>query len=281
VNRHGTSFGSSRFSEGSSGSPERVAQNPVFERFARAGYVGSGVVHLLIGYLAIRVAFGHGDQEASQSGAMAELAERPGGTLVLWVAVVVFVAMGLWRFAEAAFGKASEPESGDGPNPFDRFKAFSVGVVYLAFAYTAFGFARGSGRSSGEQNASLTARLLQSGAGKFVLVVAGLVILGVGAYHVYKGVSKNFVDDLKSHPSTAVQRLGLVGYVAKGLALGLVGVLVIVAVFQADPQKAAGLDGALKTLGAQPFGAVLLVLAGLGIGVYGLYSFVMARDARM
>lgn len=103
----------------------------------------------------------------------------------------------------------------------------------------------------------------------------------MGAYHVYKGASKNFVDDLKSHPSTFVKRLGLVGYVAKGLALGLVGVLVIVAVFQADPQKAAGLDGALKTLGSQPFGTVLLVLMGLGIAVYGLYSFVMARDAKM
>lgn len=271
-------------SRGAASSAERMAQNGVFEKFARAGYVGSGIVHLLIGYLAIRVAFGRGEQEASQSGAMAELGEQPGGKIVLWIAVVVFVMMGLWRFAEATFGKASEPEQPDADmkdKAFDRFKAACVGVVYLAFAYTAFGFARGSGKSSGEQNAGLTAKLLQSGAGKFVLVVAGLVILGVGAYHVYKGASKNFVDDLKSHPSTFVKRLGLVGYVAKGLALGLVGVLVIVAVFQADPQKAAGLDGALKTLGSQPFGTVLLVLMGLGIAVYGLYSFVMARDAKM
>ncbi|MFX1757232.1 MULTISPECIES: DUF1206 domain-containing protein [Rhodococcus] len=271
-------------SHGASASADRVAQNGVFEKFARAGYVGSGIVHLLIGYLAIRVAFGRGEQEASQSGAMAELGAQPGGKIALWIAVVVFVMMGLWRFAEAAFGKASEPERPDADTKdkvFDRFKAFCVGVVYLAFAYTAFGFARGSGKSSGEQNAGLTAKLLQSGAGKFVLVVAGLVILGVGAYHVYKGVSKNFVDDLKGRPSTLVERLGVVGYVAKGLAIGLVGVLVIVAVFQADPQKAAGLDGALKTLGSQPFGAVLLVLMGLGIAVYGLYSFVMARDAKM
>jgi len=256
----------------------------MFEKFARAGYIGSGIVHLLIGYLAVLVAFGRNDQEASQSGAMAELGEQPGGKIALWIAVVVFVMMGLWRFAEAAFGKASEPQRSDADTKdrmFDRFKAFCVGVVYLAFAYTAFGFARGSGKSSGEQNAGLTAKLLESGAGKFVLVVAGLVILGVGAYHVYKGASKNFVDDLKSHPGTFVKRLGMIGYVAKGIAIGLIGVLVIVAVFQADPQKAAGLDGALKTLGSQPFGVVLLLLMGLGIAVYGLFSFVMARDAKM
>lgn len=268
---------------GAASATEQVAQSDTFEKFARAGYVGSGVVHLLIAYLALRVAFGRSDEEASQSGAMAQLAEQPGGKIALWVAVVVFVMMGLWRLAEAAFGKASEPKSdpNDKNELFDRFKAACVGVVYFAFAWTALGFARGSGRSSGEQNASLTARMLESGFGTFVLVVAGLVIFGVGAYHVYKGTTENFVDDLKGYPGSFVRRLGLVGYVSKGVALGLVGILVIVAVFQSDPQKAAGLDGALRTLGAQPFGTVLLVVVAIGIGVYGLYSFVMARDAKM
>lgn len=262
----------------------QVAQNSVFERVARAGYVGSGIVHLLIGYIAIRIALGGGGGEASQSGAMAELGEQPGGAILLWAVTVVFAVMGLWRVAEGVFGKASEPD-GQGKDTkdvvFDRFKAFSVAIVYFAFAFTAFGFARGSGKSSGEQNAGLTARLLQSGGGKFLLIVAALVIIGVGAYHVYKGASKNFVDDLKSNPSSLVRGLGMVGYIAKGLAIVLMGVLVIVAVFQVDPQKAAGLDAALRTVGSQPFGAVLLVIAGLGIIVYGIYSFVMARDAKM
>ena len=119
-------------SRGAATSAERVAQNGVFEKFARAGYVGSGIVHLLIGYLAIRVAFGRSEQEASQSGAMAELGEQPGGKIALWVAVVVFVMMGLWRFAEAAFGKAAEPEQPDADmkeKAVDRFKAACVGVV--------------------------------------------------------------------------------------------------------------------------------------------------------
>jgi hypothetical protein len=60
-----------------------------------------------------------------------------------------------------------------------------------------------------------------------------------------------------------------------------VGVLVIVAVFQSDPGKASGLDAAVKTLGAQPFGPALLVAAGLGIAAYGLYDFACARYARM
>jgi hypothetical protein len=267
---------------GTKSTAERVAQNSVFERFARAGYVGSGLVHLLIGYIAIRLAFGGGDGAADQSGAMAELAARPGGRIVLWACVVVFVMMGVWRLAEATFGSASRPESGDAKDKaFDRIKALSLAVVYFAFALTAFGFARGSGRSSSEQNASFTARLMESTIGKIALIVGALIIIGVGAYHAHKGISRNFTDDLKGNTGQAVRGLGLVGYVAKGLSIGVIGVLMILAVFQSQPDKASGLDGAIKTLGAQPFGAVLLVVAGVGIIVYGLYSFVMARYAKM
>ena len=114
-----------------------------------------------------------------------------------------------------------------------------------------------------------------------MLVVAGLVIVAVGGYHIYKGASKNFLDDLKPQSGDLAETLGLIGYIAKGAALAGAGALVIVAVFTADPNKATGLDGAIKTLGQQAFGTILLIVAGLGIAVYGLYAFVMARYARM
>ena len=49
----------------------------------------------------------------------------------------------------------------------------------------------------------------------------------------------------------------------------------------ADPAKASGLDGALKTLGAAPFGKALLILAALGFAAYGLYSFARSRYCRL
>jgi hypothetical protein len=78
-----------------------------------------------------------------------------------------------------------------------------------------------------------------------------------------------------------VRRLGVIGYIAKGLAIAGAGMLVIIAASLSQPDKATGLDGALKTLGAQPYGAILLILAGVGIITYGLYSFAMARYAKM
>lgn len=254
----------------------RMQRSTAFERAARAGHAVSGVLHLLIGWITIRLAFGQGGN-ADQSGALAELASKPGGRVALWVAVVAFVALALWRVTEAVVGKKRESGSDTG----DRLKAVALAVVYLAFAWSAFGYARGSGRSSGEQNAGITARLMQSTPGKGVLLIAAAVIVGVGVYHVYKGVSTNFRDDLDGSVGRGVTWLGIAGYTAKGIALAGAGLLVAVSVFTADPSKSTGLDGAVKTLGAQPYGQVLLVLAGLGIGLYGIYAFVLARRATM
>ena len=247
----------------SSSTVAQVAQNSVFERLARAGYVVSGLLHLAIGYLAIRIALGSGGGSADQSGALAAVAAKPGGIAALWVAAVAFLVMALWRLVETALGRSTDPKSqGASSEVLDRAKAFALAVVYFAFAYSTFGFARGAGKSTGAQNSGISARLMQTGAGTIALIAAGVIIVAVGAYHVYKGASRTFLDDLKGTSSDLVRRLGTVGYIAKGLVIAGAGVLVIVAASRSQPNTATGLDGALKTLGAQPYGAALLIVAG-------------------
>lgn len=257
-----------------------LAQNSVFERLARVGYVVNGILHLIVGYLAIRVACGDGGT-ADQTGALATLAAKPGGPLALWIATAALLAMGLWRLVETALGRSSDRESQRPSNASSRAKALGLAAVYLAFAYSAFGFARGAGRPADQQNSSISARLMGSTGGTIVLVASGVVIVGVGIYHIYKGASRNFVDDLQGKSGDLVRRLGAAGYVGKGAVITLTGALLIVAACRSEPKKATGLDGALKTLGSQHYGAALLIAAGAGIITYGLYSFVMARSTRM
>ncbi len=202
----------------------------------------SGIVHLIIGYIAIRLALGGAAGTADQSGAMTELAAKPGGIAALWVGVVAFAIMGLWRLAEAALGSSSRPDADSKKSEvIDRLKAFALAVVYFAFAFSAFGFARGSGKSSSEQSAGGHGpadadhrrydRPRRGGA---------LVIIAVGGYHVYKGASRSFLDDLEGTTGPLVRRLGMVGYIAKGLAIVSIGLLVILAVSRSEPDKAPG-----------------------------------------
>ncbi|HHX85219.1 MAG TPA: DUF1206 domain-containing protein [Actinomycetales bacterium] len=257
-------------------SARRAADHPALEWMARAGFVMNGVLHLLIGWIAIRIATGSGGGEASNTGALAEIASAPGGQFLLWAGVVAFVALGLWQLIEAAVG--SDETS-------DRVKALAKAGVYLALGFSTATFARGGSSSDSEKSSGATAGLLGSGVGKVALVVVGLVLLGVGGYHVYKGATKKFLEDLErsggGHVGDAIRITGMVGYIAKGVAIAILGGLVVAAVVTADPEKAGGLDAALRTVGDQPFGKVLLIIMGVGIALYGIYSFGRAKYARM
>src|ERR1700712_4751511 len=247
-----------------------VQDSAWFERVARGGFAASGVLHLLLAFIVARLALGTGGN-ADQSGALATLAAQPGGAVMLWVAAVVLAALGVWYLVETFLEHDVK----------HRVKSAAVGIVYLALAVSAGKFAMGSGQSSGQQNAGLSAQMMQSLWGKAILVVVALVVISVGGYHVYKGASKKFLEDLNVSGGTAITWVGIIGYVAKGLVLAGAGILVLVATFTADPAKASGIAPAVKTLGGAPFGKILLLIAAIGLAAYGAYGFIRSRHADM
>jgi hypothetical protein len=255
----------------------RASSNPALEAGARAGYAVTGVLHLLIGWIALQVALGNTSKNADQSGALASLADNALGRVLLWVAVVGFLGLALWQLVDAAVG-----HPGDDKRAWaDRGKAVAKAILYLVLAWYAFSFARGVSKDSKEQTVDFTASLMDKPGGRFLVVLVGLVVFGVGGYHVYKGWRKKFLEDLEEHPGRWATRAGQVGYVAKGVALAIVGVLFCTAGVHGNAREATGLDGALKTLRDEPFGTVVLVVIALGFAAFGLYSFSRARHAKV
>lgn len=269
---------SSEITDQASRAARRAANSPWLERAARAGFVGSGVLHLLVGYIALQVAWSAASAQADQSGALGMLADSSAGRTVLWLGVIGFAGLALWQLTEAAFGSPGRESS---EQSAARGKALGKALVYLALAVSSVSFARGGGRSSGDQSRDVTASLMRYSGGRALVVVAGLVVIGVAGYHVYKGLTRKFHDDLARRPGPAVEYLAVAGYVAKGVALAVVGVLFVVAGLRQQPSKATGLDGALKTLREAPLGSWLLTVVALGLAAYGLYSFARARLARL
>lgn len=256
---------------------DQVGDNPVLQIGARIGYGLTGVLHLLIAWIAVQIAWFASGQSADQSGALQTVSGSPAGRWALWVAVAGFLALGLWQLASALAVRTRGKSSGWG----DKAKGISKAILYLVLAWTCLSFAKGQPSSSKSQNADFTATVLQHTGGRVLVAVIGLAIVGIGGYHVVKGWTRKFLQDLREHPGTLATRAGMVGYIAKGMALVVVGVLFVAAAVQNSPDKATGLDGALRSMREQAFGSWLLTVVALGIGGYGLYSFARARYARV
>jgi hypothetical protein len=260
-----------------------AVRNPAVDRvlrvLARSGYVASGLIHLLLGYLAVRVALHQGGR-SDQSGAIQEIGRLPGGPVLLWVITVGLFGLGLWLILAAVFAVGV----GDAKRWVKTVELAAKAAAYIALGATALTFALGSSSDSRSSTQQASADVLGLPGGQLLLGLIGLVAIGVGGYMVAKGARRGFRKDLRipsGRAGTAVTVLGVVGYVAKGVAVAVVGVLFVIAAVTFDPEKATGLDGALKSLVSLPFGAVLLVAVGVGLIAFGVYTFFRARYARL
>jgi hypothetical protein len=257
----------------------RTQNNDAVRGLARGGYAASGVLHLLVGWLAVQLALGRPTGQADGGGAFQAIAQMPGGAVLLWAVAVGFAALALWQLVTAFLGTpGAEHDAGA------RAKSAAKAVLYGVLAGTGVQYAQGTG-GGGSSEESLTAQVMKMPAGPWLVGAVGLAIVGVGVYHVVKGVRKKFLRDLTGTGGRGVGpvvvRLGQAGYVAKGIALGVVGGLLVAAAVTTDSSQAGGLDEALRTMREQPFGTALLLVIGLGIAAFGLYSFARARFARL
>jgi uncharacterized protein DUF1206 len=266
------------------GSAAQAGDSKGLENLARVGLLAYGLVHVLVAWLALQLAWGGGGQSADQSGALATLARSPVGKPLLWIIALGLIALAVWQAAEALRWRGGLSASGRQRKKAVQkvVKSVAKAVVYLALAATAIRFAVGSGQSSAQQQQQRTAGVFGWPGGRFLVGIVALVLIGIGALHVYKGVKKTFLKqiDLASAPPRAerlITRLGQLGFPAKGVALALVGGLLGYAAITFDAAKASGLDGAMHTILDAPFGAVLLTLVALGIACFGAFLFARAR----
>jgi hypothetical protein len=269
---------------GSARAAHRAADGDALEHLARVGLIAYGLVHLLVAWLALQLAWGGGGGSTDQSGAMATLAKEPFGKPLLWVLAAGLLALAVWQLAEVLRYRSQLHASGDARKKAVTtiVKAVAKTVVYLALAVTAVRFATGSGTSSSGQQQQTVGGVLGWPGGRFLVGVAALVLIGIGAYHVRKAIRSSFlkeIDTAQASPAErrVIERLGQVGYPAKGIALALVGVLLGWAAITFDPARARGLDGAMRTILAAPAGQWLLTVVALGIAAFGVFCFFRAR----
>ncbi|MFJ3445929.1 DUF1206 domain-containing protein [Streptomyces sp. NPDC086081] len=263
----------------------RAARGSVTEGAARAGFTARGVIYLLVGALALQIAFGGTGRQADRGGALQELAHQPFGAVLLWALGIGLVGMALWRLSEVVFGSVGK----DGRSPRKRLMAAARCAFYVFVAYSVLSFAASrhqSGGSSDQQSRDATARVLEIPAGQWLVGAAGLAIVGAGGWIAVRAVLRKYHNKLRlGEMSPRTRRLvdvtGVAGGAARGLVFAVAGVFAVRAAIDYEPDRAKGLDDTLRSFAETPLGPWLLACVAAGLVLFGVFSFAMARWRRV
>jgi hypothetical protein len=243
----------------------------------RAGFFARGLTYGIIGGLALDLALGAGGgSTTNQQGALRLVASQPLGDVALAAAAVGLLAYALWKLAQAAFGRG--PEGGGGPRWTERVANLTGGLIYLGFfGVAASAIAGGGGNASAQQKAAAAGVLAWPG-GPVLVAAAGAILIAVSVSQIREGFTGHFCRQVKTgEMDPRVRRtfllLGRVGLVSRAVVFALVGWFLVRTAIDYDPNKAIGVDGALRALAHEAYGAWLLGLVAAGLIAFALFSF--------
>jgi hypothetical protein len=264
----------------------RVGRSAWLGRVGRVGLVAKGVSYGLVGVLAVALASGVGGRATGRQGALEVVADEGYGKALILGLAVGFGAYAVWRLAQAIFDR--EGDGTDGSGIAKRIGYLGKALLYGVLAATAFTFLDGTGRDSSETGEArhATAEVLGWPAGRWLVAAVGLGFLGAAGFNAYRAVTQKFeekwyVDDLGERTPRWLSSLGSVGLVARFVVFGLIGLFLVRAAYEYDPQEAIGLDGALRKLVDGAYGEALLGALAAGVLCYAVFCFAEARYRRV
>ncbi len=254
--------------------------------FGRTGFAANGLVYLAVGVLAMQAALGLGGDTTDPGGALGRLTQAPLGRVLVALLAVGLAGYAAWRLLQAVL---DSEHKGTRPQGLAQRAGFGISAVsYASLALSALGMSLERARQPNEDAATQerTAWLLSHPFGTWLVIGVGVVIVGVAVAQIVQAYRGSFEDKMREQELSRGARIlvraaGRAGYVARGLAFGLIGGFLVSAGWHASPDQARGLGGALAALASEPAGAWLLGGVAIGLMGYGLHMLVSARYREM
>jgi len=249
---------------------------------ARAGLSAKGIVYLLLGALSFMAAFGisgKSSQNTSKSGVFDFIYDQPAGAVLLWIVIAGLICYVVWRMIQAF--SDSEKKGDDTKGLAVRGRYLFSGLVYASVAYSAFKMAVYHKKDSGSRSQDAAQEMLSQPMGQWLVGFAAVILLAVGVYQIYYGLSEKYRKHVNKHvPAAAKQYLltaGKLGYIARGVVWLLFSYLFIQAALSSNSNEAGDTSKAFGMLSHSDYGPYFLALIGIGLMLYGLFNFIRAR----
>jgi hypothetical protein len=260
----------------------QAAAHPWVEKLARFGFAAKGIVYFVVGLLAAQAAFGTGGRTTDTSGALNTIVSQPFGKFLLALVTIGLIGYAIWRVVQAIFDPEHPGKKTETKQIAQRVGYGFSAIAYSGLALTAIRLIMGNSSGGGDSTQDWTARFMAQPFGRWLVGLAGLVVIAVGLSYLYQAYKAKFqrhfnLQLMSETERKWTKRLGQFGIAARGVVFSIIGLFLVLAALRANANEARGLGGALAALAAQPFGPWLLGIVALGLIAYSIYSLIEAR----
>lgn len=266
-------------------SAQKAASSPLMELLTRIGYGTRGLIYVTIGILAVDVAVGKGGALASPQGAIAAIGKQPAGLIFLWLVLLGLISYALWGVVRAVYDPLHKGH--DTKGLLARFGFLASAFGYAILVWPTYGYITGASKTaSGSGTQKFIASIMAMPWGRWAIGILGLAVLAGGLYQIYLGFKADFDRQFQTYALTrdevkVTTDIGRFGTSARGVVFSVVGGLIALAAYQANPSQPVGMDTALATLMHQPYGIWILGIVALGLIAFGFYSMLGALWFRL
>ncbi len=247
-----------------------------FKIWAKMGYIARGAVYLTIGTLALLAAFGLGGGTTDSKGAISNIRTLPAGDILLTILAIGLFGYVIWRFMQGF--KDADSHGGSFKALIVRSALVISGIAHATLAIWVIRLLLEDTSSSGNNSS-----LWQSEMGLWLFGVIGMVFVGVGFAHIYKGWTARF-NKYMAIPSSQrswIEPVCQFGLIARGVVWCVVGWIIISSALMARPNEIQNTADALSWLSSTPFGNIVLGVIAAGLVAFGLYSLLEANYRRI
>ena len=256
-------------------------QSSSLRTVARLGLISKGIVYVLIGGLAFMAAFelgGKSSGTASKEGAFQTILDLPAGNIILGIIAAGLICYAVWRGVQAA----SAQEHGKAASAASRLRYALSGLIYLSIAFLAAKMALDQPTAKGSSDQDKVSEVMSQSYGSILLIIAALVIAGIGIYQLWYAFSEKYRKHINSSAihdrgARVLISSGKLGYAARGLVWLIIAWMLGSAAVHYNAAEAGGTTKAFEFLEESAYGSYLLGALALGLICYGVFNFLRAR----
>ncbi len=254
-------------------------KSKAYEKFARTGFAVKGAVYILLGILAVAAAAGPNGKITGKKGVLIWLDHQPLGPVLITLIMVGLLGYIMLRFMQA-FKDTNDKGTG-WKGLATRIFYFIRGVSYLLLFLTSLLIVFFQTKLLDKEDTNTMARIIELPAGNIAIGIVGFFFAAYGIFEIGRAITGSFkrhlnFSNLGKKPRSIFNTIGVIGYLARGIILGITGFSLVEAAFNAYIDTASFTSQAFHILSSL-LGELYMGLVAAGLAFYGLFYFVKAK----